>query len=110
MNWWHYLLLVNLYLVLFYGFYTLLLRRETFFQLNRIYLVSAVLLSFLIPVIQSNWVNSLFITEQVHYTIYSSPVMIYAAAPIEKTPLTIGQVFIFLYLGGIAFLTIKFIL
>lgn len=110
MNWWHYLLLVNLYLVLFYGFYTLLLRRETFFQLNRIYLVSAALLSFLIPVIQSNWVNSLFITEQVHYTIYSSPVMIYAAAPIEKTPLTIGQVFIFLYLGGIAFLTIKFIL
>ncbi|MDB5010109.1 MAG: TonB family protein [Mucilaginibacter sp.] len=110
MNWWHYLLLVNLYLVLFYGFYTLLLRRETFFQLNRIYLVSAALLSFLIPVIQSNWVNGLFITEQVHYTIYSSPVMIYAAAPIEKTPLTIGQVFIFLYLGGIAFLTIKFIL
>jgi hypothetical protein len=38
MSWWQYLLLVNLYLVLFYGFYALLLRRETFFHLNRIFL------------------------------------------------------------------------
>ena len=40
MNWWQYLLLVNIYLVLFYAFYVLLLRKETFFQLNRIYLVT----------------------------------------------------------------------
>ena len=46
MTGWNYLLLVNIYLVLFYGFYVLLLRKETFFQLNRIYLVSASLLSF----------------------------------------------------------------
>jgi len=46
MNWWQYLMLVNIYLLLFYGFYALLLSKETFFQLNRIYLVTASLLSF----------------------------------------------------------------
>ena len=63
MNWWHYLLLVNIYLILFYGFYTLLLRKETYFQLNRVYLVAASLLSFFIPLIQSDWVKNLFITD-----------------------------------------------
>ena len=57
MTWWHYLLLVNIYLVLFFGFYALLLRRETFFQLNRIYLVTAATLSFMIPLIQAEWVK-----------------------------------------------------
>ena len=44
MNWWQYLLLVNDYLVLFFWFYALMLRKETFFQLNRVYLVCAALL------------------------------------------------------------------
>jgi hypothetical protein len=39
MYWWQYLLLVNLYLILFYGFYAILLRMETFFNLNRAYLL-----------------------------------------------------------------------
>ncbi len=52
MTWWQYLMLVNIYLLLFYGFYALLLSRETFFQLNRIYLVAGAILSFFIPLIQ----------------------------------------------------------
>jgi len=110
MNWWHYLLLVNIYLILFYGFYALLLREETYFQLNRVYLVSAALLSFFIPIIQSDWVKNLFITEQVRYTIYGGSINIYAYHPVENNPLTIGQVFAWLYLAGMAFLTIRFIL
>ncbi len=51
MNWWHYLILANLYLAMFYGFYLLLLRKETYFMLNRVYLVSAAILSFFIPLI-----------------------------------------------------------
>ncbi|HWZ04601.1 MAG TPA: hypothetical protein VNX40_13380, partial [Mucilaginibacter sp.] len=81
MTGWHYLLLVNIYLLLFYGFYMLLLRRETFFQLNRVYLVAASLLSFFIPMIQSDWVQNLFITKQVQLTIYSSPLVIYQFKP-----------------------------
>jgi TonB family protein len=111
MAWWHYLLLVNIYLVLFFGFYALLLRKETFFQLNRIYLVSASLLSFFIPGIQSDWVKSLFITEQVHYTLYSSPVVTYQFTPVEQhTELTMGQILVYLYIAGIIFLTVRFIL
>jgi TonB family protein len=108
MYWWHYILLVNIYLLLFYGFYVLLLRRETFFQLNRVYLVAAALLSFIIPLIQSDWVKSLFITRRVQYSIYSSPVMFYPFTPIQRTPVTFGQVATAIYLAGIVFLVARF--
>jgi TonB family protein len=107
MNWWQYLLLVNLYLILFYSFYALLLRRETFFQLNRIYLVSSALLSFFIPLIQAGWVQNLFITQRVEYTIYSNPVIIHGFKPVGNVPLNFGQLFAGLYLAGVAFWAIK---
>lgn len=44
-----YLVLANLYLIVFYGFYYLFLRRETFFQGNRIYLLTSLLLAFTLP-------------------------------------------------------------
>lgn len=109
MNAWHYLLLVNIYLVLFYSFYVLMLKRETFFQLNRIYLVAAALLSFFIPVIQSDWVKNLFITQKVQYTIYGSPIMIYQFKAIPETQITIGQVLVFIYLTGVVFFTARFV-
>lgn len=109
MSWWQYLLLVNLYLLLFYGFYTLLLRRETFFQLNRIYLISAALLSFFIPMIQSDWVKNLLITQQVQYTIYNSTVLTYRFQPNEQSHITIGQVLTGLYVAGIVFLLLRLI-
>jgi len=109
MNWWNYLLLVNIYLLLFYGFYVLLLRKETFFQLNRLYLVTAASFSFLIPLIQSDWVKNLFITQKVQYTLYSSPVMLYQFKPIRNTHITIGQIWLMVYLAAILFLTLRFI-
>lgn len=109
MSWWQYLLLVNIYLVLFYAFYVLLLRKETFFQLNRIYLVTAALLSFFIPLIQVDWVRNLFITQQVKYTIYSSPVMVYGFKPMEATHISIGQILAVLYGAGILFLSVRLI-
>ncbi|MDB5089433.1 MAG: hypothetical protein JWR09_3427 [Mucilaginibacter sp.] len=109
MTGWHYLLLVNIYLLLFYGFYALLLRKETFFQLNRVYLVAASLLSFFIPMIQSNWVQNLFITKQVQLTIYSSPLVVYQFKPIQHTQLTIGQLLMVVYLAGMIFLVGRFI-
>ncbi len=108
MTWWQYLILVNIYLLLFYGFYVILLSRETFFQLNRLYLVAGTLLSFFIPLIQSNWVKNLFITQKVKYTIYTSPVMFYQFKPIEHTHITLGQVAIFIYLAGIALFVCRF--
>ncbi len=109
MTGWHYLLLVNIYLLLFYSFYVLLLRKETFFQLNRIYLVSASLLSFFIPLIQSDWVKNLFITREVQLTIYSSPLVVYQFQPIQHTQVTIGQVLAIIYLAGIIVLGLRFV-
>ena len=47
-----YLLTASLYLLLFYGCYGLLLRRNTFFGLNRAYLLVSVLLSLLLPLLE----------------------------------------------------------
>jgi TonB family protein len=109
MAWWNYLLLVNIYLTLFFGFYSLLLRRETFFQLNRIYLVGAALLSFLIPLIQSDWIKGLFITQEVQATFYGSgaDVNITALAPIKDSPYTLGQLVVMLYLAGVILLALR---
>ncbi|GAB3689332.1 M56 family metallopeptidase [Spirosoma flavus] len=47
-----YLLTVNLFLLLFYGCYVLLLRRNTFFGLNRAYLVGTIGLSLALPFVR----------------------------------------------------------
>lgn len=47
-----YLILANISLVIFYFLYHLFLRKLTFFQVNRIYLLAVVLLSFIVPAIQ----------------------------------------------------------
>ncbi|BAU52192.1 M56 family metallopeptidase [Mucilaginibacter gotjawali] len=109
MTWWQYLVLVNIYLLLFYVFYVVLLSSETFFQLNRIYLVSAALFSFFIPMIQSDWVKNLFITQKVEYSIYSSPVFLYHFKPIRDTHITMGEILVWVYSTGIAFLVIRFL-
>jgi beta-lactamase regulating signal transducer with metallopeptidase domain len=61
-----YLLQVNIYLVLFYGLYLLLLRKETFFKLNRLYLVGSALLSLSIPLLKAGWIKDLFVTEKIY--------------------------------------------
>lgn len=111
MTWWQYLLLVNLYLVLFYWFYVLLLRAETFFQLNRVYMVASALLSFFIPLIDSGWIRDLFITQKVQYTlfVYSSPILVYHFKPIEDRHITAGQLILFIYASGAIVLAAKFI-
>lgn len=109
MAWWQYLLLVNLYLVLFYTFYALLLRRETFFQLNRLYLVSSVLLAFIIPLIHADWVTDLFITRQVQHTlsVYTAPELILYYKHVPSHNITAGQLLLLAYLTGITVTTIK---
>lgn len=47
-----YLLTASLYLLLFYGCYGLLLHRNTFFGLNRAYLLTSVALSLLLPLLE----------------------------------------------------------
>lgn len=108
MSWWQYLVLVNIYLCSFYAFYSLLLQRETFFQLNRLYLVGTDILSFFIPLMQSEWIKKLFITRQVQHTIYgSSALTIVNITPINNNPVTFGQVLSIIYVAGVVILFAK---
>ena len=103
MNWLNYLLQVNLYLILFYGFYRLLLRSETFFNLNRGYLVASAALAFFIPLMQSEWVRSWFVTEQISQTITTlyDPQVFYVQASKQAHTLTLGDFMAVFYIVGI---------
>jgi len=52
MEWLTYLLKVTACTVLFFGFYLVVLRKLTFFKINRFYLLATLLLSFIIPALQ----------------------------------------------------------
>ncbi len=64
MNWLHYLLEANLYLAAFYGFYRLFLHRETFYSLNRGYLIATSIVAFIIPLLQVGYLNNLLNNQQ----------------------------------------------
>lgn len=51
MNTFYYLLEANAYLIVFYTFFKVLLQKETFYSLNRFYLLVITALSFLLPLI-----------------------------------------------------------
>jgi TonB family protein len=103
MNWLNYLLQVNLYLILFYGFYRMLLRTETFFNLNRGYLVASAALAFFIPLMQSEWVRSWFVTEQISqtFTTLYDPQVFYVQASEQAHTLTLGDFMAVFYIVGI---------
>jgi TonB family protein len=111
MSWWHYLLMVNFYLVLFFGFYTLLLRNETFFQLNRIYLIAACLLSFIIPAIQLNWVQNLFITQHLQQKIisYTNPDVIITDTAAVGPVFNWLQIAFIIYIAGCFIMILKLV-
>ncbi|MFD0939894.1 N-acetylmuramoyl-L-alanine amidase [Pedobacter boryungensis] len=52
MEWFNYLLKVSACTTLFFAFYLLVLRKLTFFKINRFYLLGSLLLSFVIPALQ----------------------------------------------------------
>jgi len=58
MNWLYYLLEANLYFALFYGFYRLFLHRETFYGLNRSYLIVTSILAFNLPFFQLGFLKA----------------------------------------------------
>lgn len=110
MNWLFYLLQVNLYLVLFFGFYRFFLAKETFFNTNRCYLVLSAALSFFIPVMQFAWVRKLFVAEGVH----DSVVNLYAMQgtlirpSVEVSGMNWGQLLAFVYITGVLIALIRF--
>lgn len=113
MNSLNYLLQTNLYLVLFIGFYTLVLKNETFFKQNRFFLNGSVLLSFLIPFINSPWFRELFITQKVREAttplqLIYDPVIVQASAEAPKW--TTADYIMGTYLVGVTIFMSRFII
>jgi hypothetical protein len=73
MTWLYYLLEANLYLAICYGFYLVFLRKETFYGLNRGYLIFSSLLSFVIPVLKIGSFNQFMNTGRNLDLVYMDP-------------------------------------
>lgn len=89
-----YLLWANIYLAIFYGFYWICLRQETFFQFNRCYLLSSAIFSFALPLIDLN-ITSFTIQSEL-FTSTLPEVQIIGAAGLGHSPSTL----LFVYLIG----------
>ncbi|WP_285010341.1 M56 family metallopeptidase [Pedobacter faecalis] len=109
MTWAHYLLQVNIYLVVFYGFYKLLLDKETYFTLNRIYLLSAGVFSLVIPFLRIEW----FVSQPAVQPVYTGAVQIndYLAqvslAEAQPETFVLGQWLVVIYFTGVTFVIIR---
>ncbi|WP_231426772.1 M56 family metallopeptidase [Pedobacter sp. Leaf250] len=100
----HYLLQVNLYLIVFYGFYKLLLDKETYFLLNRIYLVSAGVLSLSIPFIRLEWLTEQKAAQQVYTSVNWEAVLEKATIVTDSnTNFSWGNFLVYIYCTGIIF-------
>ena len=106
----HYLLQVNLYLIVFFGFYKLLLDKETYFTLNRLYLVAAGVLSLCTPFIRLEWLTEQRAAQQVYTSVNWEAVLAKATIVTENnTGFNWGNAFVYIYCTGIVFFSVKFV-
>ncbi|RKD13244.1 hypothetical protein BCY91_10520 [Pelobium manganitolerans] len=108
MNWASYLIQANLYLVCFYAFYWFILREETFFNLNRIYLLISATAATLIPIVKVAWFNEAAQPVQQQFIVATTLLMDGYASPIEDS-WTFGDVFILVYAGVMVIMTVRLI-
>jgi hypothetical protein len=95
-----YLLEVGLSLALFYTVYWLLLKKETFFQWNRLYLMTALLFSFLLPSLR---LTSPFLTTRAPESSFG-PILPVASS----SPLSLEGVLFGIYLAGVLACLVRF--
>ncbi|SDG24044.1 Signal transducer regulating beta-lactamase production, contains metallopeptidase domain [Pedobacter terrae] len=81
-----YLLKVSACTALFFGFYMLVLRKFTFFKINRFYLLATMMLSFIIPVLQFEVKREITMVET------EAPVNIPEIKPTDQAPQLIQPV------------------
>jgi TonB family protein len=102
MTWAHYLLQVNIYLVIFYCFYKLLLSKETYFVLNRLYLVSAGILSLAIPFLRFELFREKAVSNELYISVseINTVVSNYAILPQTQEQYDWGRIMVLIYLFG----------
>ncbi|HWY98460.1 MAG TPA: hypothetical protein VNY36_05170, partial [Bacteroidia bacterium] len=75
MSWIYYLLEANFYLAIFFLLYYLVFRKETYYQVNRAYLLVSSALAFFIPIVQLGFLKPVESNSQV------TPVMLTLTYP-----------------------------
>jgi len=84
MSWINYLLEANLYLTVFYALYYLILKNETYYQLNRVYLLLTSLLAFLIPFLQLGFLKPVYQAAEPMPVTFQRPVTITLISPVQQ--------------------------
>lgn len=102
MSWAHYLLQVNIYLVIFYCFYKLLLDKETYFVLNRIYLVASGFFSLAIPFMRFELFSKKVVSDELYISVseLNNVVSNYAIMPQTQEQYDWGRLIVIIYLIG----------
>ncbi len=110
-----YAVLTTLYWAALYGLYALVLRRNTFFQLNRCYLLGALAAGMVLPLFQ-DWIS--WLRPEAEPVLYVAPLVegfealhafeITVTAPAEQAAFPWKAVIGMLYLSGVAFGLIRF--
>lgn len=103
MSWAHYIIQVNIYLVIFYGFYKLLLDNETYFVLNRIYLIAAGLFSLSIPFLRFEWFNAQPLTQRIHVGVDQLNIIMEQVTYQAPDKINWGSVIVLIYISGVIF-------
>lgn len=97
MSWLYYLFEANLYLILFYGFYRLFLHKETFYGLNRYYLIFSSILAFILPFFQLGFLKKEMVFNYTGYPQIEEP----------KSFLNLENILLLLYLAISTVLILK---
>jgi len=107
----HYLLQVNIYLIIFYCFYQLLLAKETYFVLNRVYLMAAGILSFTIPFLRFEWFSKQEVSQKIYVSVDQLNALVGQVHIVndDATEFNWGNIIVIIYLAGIVFFVGKLI-
>lgn len=111
MSWAHYILQANIYLVIFYGFYKLFLANETYFTMNRIYLVMSGILSLAIPFLRIEWFTKQAATQPIYAGVdqLQGFVTQVSMAPEAQERFSAGNLLVLVYFAGIMICTFLFL-
>lgn len=115
MNWLHYLLEANIYLAVFYAGYCLFLNKETYYGLNRAYLLITTVAAFVLPVIQVGALKPADkVIQQTYTTIVQAPNPAVAAINVTYQPavshFTLQDAIWYLYIIGVAIMTLMVVI
>lgn len=101
-------------LLLLYGYYWLFLRKQTFFTINRFYLLISLILGMILPFISIEITNPIFTAGKFHPALYVEHIFseVHTSANDTTTPITPQKLYSYawaaLYLAGALFFLVRY--